>query len=104
MSSFSAKIEIAFALGVINNECRLSLHLIRDVRNKFAHRIAPLRFDDAEVIALMEPRLSQAVRALTMPLRDKFVLMFQSLAFMLYTTLLLDMRIKPLEQTHSDQW
>ena len=36
--TLSAKIEVAFALGVISNEARLAAHFIRDVRNKFAHQ------------------------------------------------------------------
>src|SRR5687768_9142964 len=36
LSSFSAKIEMAFALGAITNEIRLGLHLIREIRNRFA--------------------------------------------------------------------
>ena len=76
LSSFSAKIELAFALGVISNEARLALHLVRDVRNKFAHRIEPLTFDHPEVAKLMETRAPQSVN--TMPISFKGKRCFQA--------------------------
>src|SRR5580704_5308213 len=52
LSGLSAKIELAYAVGTISNEARLALHLIRDVRNKFAHRLESTSFDHPEVAKL----------------------------------------------------
>jgi Kef-type K+ transport system membrane component KefB len=50
LSPLSAKIELAFATGIISNNARLAAHIVRDVRNKFAHRIEALTFDHPEVV------------------------------------------------------
>jgi len=91
---------MAFALGIINNQSRLSLHLIRDVRNKFAHRIEPLTFDHPSVAELMTVRAMPSVQALKSSIRQQFLTTFHGLAVVLYGTLAADIRIKPLEQTH----
>jgi hypothetical protein len=53
LSSFSAKIEVAFALGFITEMERRYLHAIRDIRNQFAHSTNPnLSFDHDEIRAL----------------------------------------------------
>ena len=44
LSSFSAKIEIALAIGVIDKRIHANLNLIRLIRNDFAHEVSPLRF------------------------------------------------------------
>ena len=44
LSTFSAKIEMGFALGLYGEDGRAYLDLIRDVRNKFAHKFDPLTF------------------------------------------------------------
>lgn len=40
MSTFSAKIDLSSLLGMISEVIRSDLHIIRDVRNEFAHQIA----------------------------------------------------------------
>jgi len=100
LSSFSAKIEMAYALGIIHNDARLGLHLIREVRNKFAHRIEPLAFENPEVAKLIATRASPSVKALSKPIREKFLTMFQAVAVVLYGTLAADIRIKSLAETH----
>lgn len=37
MSSFSGRINLAYCLGWISDEARRDLHVIRDLRNRFAH-------------------------------------------------------------------
>jgi hypothetical protein len=37
LRSFAAKIELAFRLGLISRETRRMLHILRDIRNDFAH-------------------------------------------------------------------
>jgi hypothetical protein len=44
LASFYAKIDIGFALGLYDNARRIDLHLIRSIRNDFAHAIEPMTF------------------------------------------------------------
>jgi hypothetical protein len=62
LRSLSSKIELAFALGLFSAERRESLHLIRDVRNKFAHRIDSVSFDHPEISAIIEARVPPLVK------------------------------------------
>jgi hypothetical protein len=100
LSSFSAKIEMAFALGVISNDARLALHLVRDIRNMFAHRIAQMSFDDPEVKNLIDTRSTPSVKAMKVSYKKKFINSFQGIAVVLYGTVATDIRIKSLEETH----
>jgi len=104
LASFSAKIELAFALGIISNDARLAAHPVRDVRNKFAHRIEPLSFDHSEVSQIILTRASKNAKALAGSTRDKFLAIFHSLAMVLYGTLAADIRIKSLEATHAEHF
>jgi DNA-binding MltR family transcriptional regulator len=102
-SPFSSKIEVAFALGVISSEARLALHLVRDIRNKFAHRIEALRFDDPAISQMIASRGTDNVKKLKGSTREKFVTVFQAMAGVLYGTLAApNLRIKSLEETHAD--
>ena len=58
--SFSAKIEIGFALGLYNDEIRKNLQKAAEIRNKFAHASKPIEFDDAEIATIcrqLEPNV-----------------------------------------------
>ncbi|CCD87865.1 protein of unknown function [Bradyrhizobium sp. ORS 285] len=80
LSSFSSKIEIGFALGLFDEERRVALHLIRDVRNRFAHKMDPIRFEDPDICAMLEQRLPTGIKAYrTMSSREKFLLMVNTL-------------------------
>jgi hypothetical protein len=100
LSSFSAKIEMSFALGIISNDARLALHLVRDIRNIFAHRIEQITFDHAEVRTMIDARATSSVKAMAVSYKQKFINNFQGIAFVLYGTLAADIRIKSLEETH----
>jgi hypothetical protein len=45
LSTFSAKIDMAYALEIISDESRVELHKMRNIRNKFAHARKLLSFD-----------------------------------------------------------
>ena len=53
LSSFSAKIDIAYALGLIPASLRRDLHAIRDIRNAFAHTTERLHFDSLKMTRLL---------------------------------------------------
>lgn len=46
LSSFSAKIDVAFRLGKISNQLCRDLHLVRRIRNDVAHRPSGCTFED----------------------------------------------------------
>jgi DNA-binding MltR family transcriptional regulator len=49
LSSFSAKIDCAYALRLINEKTRQDLTCVRKIRNKFAHSMVPLSFADSPI-------------------------------------------------------
>ncbi len=56
LSTFSARIDMSFLSGHISKAVQRELHLIRGIRNKFAHAPHPLSFT--------EPAIEQPCRAL----------------------------------------
>jgi mannitol operon repressor len=52
ISTFSAKISLAWSLGLINGDIRRNCDYIREVRNVFAHRVAVTSFRTKEVAAV----------------------------------------------------
>jgi hypothetical protein len=52
ISTFAAKIDIAFALDIITLEVHEELHKIRDIRNKFAHSKSSISLDLPPLISL----------------------------------------------------
>lgn len=61
LSSFSAKIDIAYSLKYISNDYHRTLHAVREVRNLFAHTYENLHFDSDE------PALVKATAKLPKP-------------------------------------
>jgi DNA-binding MltR family transcriptional regulator len=49
LATFSARIEIAFRCGIISQRFARDLHLVRKIRNDFAHNIQGCNFDDTRV-------------------------------------------------------
>lgn len=49
LAGFYAKVNLGFALGLYESEARDDLHLIRQIRNEFAHSMTPCRFGDRRV-------------------------------------------------------
>lgn len=52
LESFSAKINFGFALGLYGKQTRADLHLVRRVRNQFAHFFAINSFEHEEISKL----------------------------------------------------
>ncbi len=48
-SSFSARIDLAYRLGLIRVNVRATLHMVRKIRNDFAHVSEPNTFDSPKV-------------------------------------------------------
>lgn len=49
LGTFSSRIEFAYLLGLVGPAAWRELHLIRKVRNEFAHDYRPLTFDDMSI-------------------------------------------------------
>lgn len=52
LTSLSAKIDTAFALGMLGDHSFQDLHLIREIRNAFAHTSDPLTFHSTKIVGL----------------------------------------------------
>ena len=72
LSSFSAKIDIAFLLGIFDQEGRDQIHIIRRVRNAFAHTMTPLQFTSSNISDMCSnlPNFKKALEILTTPTSD----------------------------------
>lgn len=55
LATFSAKIDLAFLLGMYREDFAKMLHAVRDIRNTFAHDLRPLTFASDEVKAKAIP-------------------------------------------------
>ncbi|MGX8007939.1 MltR family transcriptional regulator [Mesorhizobium sp. ORM8.1] len=64
LSTFSGKIKIASAFGIISVELAAELHKIREIRNKCAHTRTPLTFETPEIIEEIN-KLSNARKDMT---------------------------------------
>ena len=62
LSSFSAKIEIAYALDLITDENRHQLNAIRGIRNVFAHSSDPDLHLDHELVSRLIAKLTRAAK------------------------------------------
>lgn len=49
LSTFSARIELAFRMGAVSEDTQKSLNYIRKIRNKFAHQITECDFNDPQI-------------------------------------------------------
>lgn len=101
LSSFSAKIELALALGVISENLYYQIDALRKVRNAFAHRIEALTFDHPEVQKAMRTAHSRLPVRMS-DLKSDFLLRFAFIGLVLIFSARDDIRIKPLSETHPD--
>lgn len=46
ISTFSARIDLSFRLGLISSRFSRDLHIVRRIRNEFAHNVTGCSFDD----------------------------------------------------------
>ena len=53
LATFDAKIEVAYAFDLIDDDLRNDLNVIKDIRNAFAHSLDWMHFQSKEIVALM---------------------------------------------------
>jgi len=66
IATFNARIDLAYRLGLISARFCRDLHLIRRIRNDFAHNISSCNFEDSSV----HSRIIELVRSSTIIERD----------------------------------
>ena len=49
LATFSSRINLAFALGKLSKEAKNDLHIIRKIRNEFAHVLDPIDFENGPI-------------------------------------------------------
>ena len=55
LASFSARIEIGYSIGAIDDDDTYhDLLVIKDIRNEFAHSIAPMTFQSDQIVKLVK--------------------------------------------------
>lgn len=54
LSSFSARIQVAFALGIITDRNRIELDLVRKIRNDFAHSLERIDFSEPSIVGRLQ--------------------------------------------------
>ena len=54
LSSFSAKIDVAYALDLIPESLRRDLHVIREIRNEFAHSTVSIHFGSEPIKTMLQ--------------------------------------------------
>jgi DNA-binding MltR family transcriptional regulator len=103
LSNLSSKIELGFALGLFNEERRDSLHLIRKVRNTFAHKMHPISFEDPHISEIVETGVTPQVKAYrSMSSRTKFLFTFNIIfCFLGYTASFPHIRLNALDNEPS---
>lgn len=53
ISSFSGKIDLAYAMGIFDETTKANLHTVREIRNTFAHTKRVLDFEDALIVSAL---------------------------------------------------
>lgn len=71
LGSFSGRIELCYALGLLPNETRRDLNLIRKIRNDFGHVAKTLTFDEPGIGARCR-ELHHSYHEAEAPARSKF--------------------------------
>jgi DNA-binding MltR family transcriptional regulator len=61
LATFSAKLQLAYALAILSREYRDKIELIRRLRNDFAHEAGPLSFDDPRCEGRLRPLFDDPV-------------------------------------------
>ena len=68
LSTFNAKINMSFRLGLVSSNLSRDLHLIRRIRNEFAHDIHHCSFEDSRI----RSRVMELYKSTNQDLKDNF--------------------------------
>jgi DNA-binding MltR family transcriptional regulator len=96
LSSFSSKIDIAYMFGLLSENARKDLHILRKIRNEFAHKHECINFENDEIAhrcnELKLKNTPEGVRS-----RLKFTNAMMGVASEIHTTIYKSQKIKPKE-------
>jgi DNA-binding MltR family transcriptional regulator len=73
LRSFSRRIKAAYCMGLINKKANDDLGTIRKIRNKFAHELHGLSFEDNQIKGWCSS-LQTRVKTLSVPSRSRFTI------------------------------
>jgi mannitol operon repressor len=99
--TLSAKIAMGFALSLYNEAGFKQLDMIREVRNKFAHRIEAITFEHPEILEIYKRYPATEAQLKAAP-RDRFMLGFSSISMYLYVLCATEIRIDDLSTVLTD--
>jgi DNA-binding MltR family transcriptional regulator len=98
--TLSNKIELFYAFGLCNESLYKAMHGIRSIRNKFAHRIEPLSFDDPSIAELVD---GLSAFGFDVPnRRQKFIGILTIILSLVFATGVDDIRVIFIGETHSE--
>ncbi len=103
LSTFSAKIELGYAVGLYSEPFHTNLNMIREVRNRFAHSFNALSFNHPDIGKIIEN--ARRHRLLTGDLstnRNEFMAAFALVGAFLLAMRFQNIQLPSLGQTHVD--
>jgi DNA-binding MltR family transcriptional regulator len=95
LADFAQKIDIGYAVGILKPEVREDLHNVRRIRNRFAHTIAPIDFQDSKIVGYCSA-LRAGTEGVELP-KHRFLIAFGRLASALMLLSQLHIQLRPLE-------
>lgn len=78
IGTFSSRIDLSYALGLIGHQERRDLHLIRKIRNEFGHGHIPMDFDSPSIASRCRELRSKKLES-DLPMRMRFVSAVQTI-------------------------
>jgi len=102
LGSFSARIDLAYLLGLISKKSRRDLHLIRKVRNAFGHSSQKLTFADRAIAARCKELYHVGVD--TAKPRAKFSRVVMGVLAIIHSQIYLLKPIKAREEVDMTKW
>jgi Mannitol repressor len=94
LANFSAKISLAYAVGILTSEMSSDLDTIRRIRNRFAHTAEPLKFRDTKIRQWTAGLKTGRHQGGKESPRRRFLRVFSGMAFSLALLKDVDIRLK----------
>lgn len=63
LATFAAKIDVALAFGLVDVETHKKLHVVKRVRNEFAHSPDTVTFESQEIVSMLTATLQEGEHA-----------------------------------------
>jgi DNA-binding MltR family transcriptional regulator len=79
LGSFSARIDFAYLLGLISDRTRANLHLLRKIRNDFAHIVSRISFQTSSISSRCNQLKGLGISKISNP-RLKFIRSMMNIA------------------------